>query len=262
MIHPSATIAKNSIIEHGARIGAKVRIGPFCLIQKDVDIGEGTEIASHTVINGHTRIGKHNLIERFCSIGEINQDLKYAGEPTRLVMGDCNHIGQYATLHRGTLQGTGITQIGDNNVFHDKVHIGHDCVVGNSVRFGIHSILAGHVEVDDNVELGAQSAVHQFCILGLGAKILAQSCVVQDIPPFVCVQGNRCKPVGIHEHALILRVEEDILRKIIHSLYQRLYHCAEALEVVREEIARLQQEYPLLGCYEHFFARSVRGIIR
>lgn len=262
MIHPSAVIAKNSIIEAGVNIGANVRIGPFCLIEGNVEIGEGTVIVSHAVINGYTRIGRDNYIDSFCSLGEINQDLKYAGEPTRLDIGHHNRIGQYATFHRGTVQGTGITHIGNDNVFLENVHVGHDCVIGNSVQIGHCGILAGHVEVDDDVKFGAQAAVHQFCILGRGADILPQSCVVQDVPPFFSVEGNRCRPVGINEQALSGYADEQVLLSIIRSLYQRMYHCGEALEVVREEIAQLQKEYPLLHCFEHFFARSVRGVIR
>lgn len=262
MIHPSAVIAKISIIEAGVKIGANVQIGPFCVIEGNVEIGEGTIIVSHSVINGHTRIGRDNYIDSFCSLGEVNQDLKYAGEATRLEIGQGNRIGKYATFHRGTVQGTGVTRIGDNNRFLENVHIGHDCVIGNSVQIDHCGIIAGHVEVDDEVKLGAQAAIHQFCIIGRGADILPQSCVVQDIPPFFAVQGNRCKPVGINEQALSGYADEQVLRSMIRMLYQRMYHCGEALEVVREEIAQLQKEYPLFECFEHFFARSVRGVIR
>lgn len=262
MIHSSAVIASNSIIEKGAVIGARVRIGPFCHIQSHVEIGEGTVILSHAVINGHTRIGRDNVIDSHCSLGEVNQDLKYAGEDTRLEIGHRNAIGQRATFHRGTQQGSGVTLIGDDNVFLEQVHIGHDCLIRDFVRVGLGSCLAGHVEVDDYVDLGHHSAVHQFCIIGRAAKTLALSCVVQDIPPFFCVEGNRARPTGVNQQALAALVEEEPLRQIIINLYQRMYHCGESLESVREEIAQLQREYPLLHCFEHFFARSTRGVIR
>lgn len=262
MIHSSAVIASNSIIEKGAVIGARVRIGPFCHIQSHVEIGEGTVILSHAVINGHTRIGRDNVIDSHCSLGEVNQDLKYAGEDTRLEIGHRNAIGQRATFHRGTQQGSGVTLIGDDNVFLEQVHIGHDCLIRDFVRVGLGSCLAGHVAVDDYVDLGHHSAVHQFCIIGRAAKTLALSCVVQDIPPFFCVEGNRARPTGVNQQALAALVEEEPLRQIIINLYQRMYHCGESLESVREEIAQLQREYPLLHCFEHFFARSTRGVIR
>lgn len=262
MIHTSADIARNSIIEKGAIIGPHVRIGPYCYIQANVEIGEGTVVLSHAVINGHTRIGRDNVIDSYCSLGEINQDLKYRGEATRLEIGHRNHIGQKATLHRGTTQGSGTTIIGDDNILMGQVHVGHDCVIGNFVHLGFGAVLAGHVEVDDYVHLGNQSAVHQYCILGKAAKILALSCVVQDIPPFFCVAGNRCRPVGINEQALAMLVETPDLQQIIINLYQRLYHCGESLETVREEILPLQRDYPLLECFESFFSRSTRGISR
>ncbi|WP_369790379.1 acyl-ACP--UDP-N-acetylglucosamine O-acyltransferase [Rouxiella sp. WC2420] len=262
MIHSSAVIARNSIIEKGAIIGANVRVGPFCYIQSNVEIGEGTVILSHAVINGHTRIGRENIIDSYCSLGEINQDLKYAGEATRLEIGHRNRIGGNATFHRGTVQGTGVTKIGDDNVFMEQIHLGHDCAVGNFTHFGLGAVLAGHVEIDDYVQLEQQAAVHQFCIIGTAAKILALSCVVQDIPPFFCVEGNRCRPIGINEQALARLVDQAPLRQIILNLYHRMYYCGEALETVREEIVELQREYPLLQCFEHFFARSKRGVIR
>ncbi|KAB7897272.1 acyl-ACP--UDP-N-acetylglucosamine O-acyltransferase [Rouxiella sp. S1S-2] len=262
MIHSSAVIAGNSIIEKGAIIGANVRIGPFCHIQSNVEIGEGTIVLSHGVINGHTRIGRDNFIDRFCSLGEINQDLKYRNEPTRLEIGHRNQIGQKATFHRGTVQGSGVTTIGDDNIFLNQVHIGHDCVVGNAVEIGLGGVLAGHVEVDNQVCLGKLAAVHQFCILGRACEVLAGSCVVQDVPPFVLAEGNRCRPIEVNEAALLRWVEDPHLRLIIRQLYQRMYHCAEPIEDVREEIAHQQQEYSMLVCFEHFFARSKRGIIR
>lgn len=262
MIHSSAVIASSSIIEKGAVIGARVRIGPYCHIQSHVEIGEGTVILSHAVINGHTRIGRDNVIDSYCSLGEINQDLKYAGEDTRLEIGHRNAIGQRATFHRGTRQGSGVTIIGDDNIFLQQVHIGHDCVIGDFVRAGLGNCLAGHVEVDDYVDLGPRTAVHQYCIIGRAAKTLALSCVVQDIPPFFSVEGNRARPAGVNLQALTESIEEEPLRLIILNLYQRMYHCGESLESVQEEIAQLQQRYPLLQCYEHFFARSRRGVIR
>ena len=131
MISPSALIADNSLIAPGAMIGAHVRIGPFCVISAGVEIGEGTTVASHSVINGLTRIGRNNVFGSFSSIGEAGQDLKYADEPTSLIIGDRNRIGHYATLHRGTVQGRQRTVIGNDNHLRDNVHVAHDCVIGN-----------------------------------------------------------------------------------------------------------------------------------
>ncbi|MCC3704430.1 acyl-ACP--UDP-N-acetylglucosamine O-acyltransferase [Rouxiella badensis] len=262
MIHSSAIVARNSIIEKGARIGANVRIGPFCHIQANVEIGEGTVVLSHAVINGHTRIGCDNLIDRYSSLGEINQDLKYAGEPTRLEIGDRNRIGQRATFHRGTVQGTGVTQIGNDNVFMNQVHIGHDCVVGSFVHLALGAALAGHVELDDFGQVDEHSAVHQFCILGYASQVLAHSCVVQDVPPFTRVQGNRCKALSVNEDALTSQFEDEHLRQVIRVLYYQLYHGGDALNEVKAALLLMQKEYPHLSCFERFFARSTRGIVR
>ena len=116
MIHPSAKIHPTAIIEEGAKIAENVQIGPFTLIGKDVEIGKGTVVHSHVVINGITKIGEDNEIYQFASIGEVNQDLKYKGEPTRVEIGNRNRIRESVTIHRGTVQGTGVTKIGDDNL--------------------------------------------------------------------------------------------------------------------------------------------------
>lgn len=138
MIDKTARIHPSSIIEDGAVIGANVTIGPFCCIGADVEIGEGTEIKSHVVINGHTKIGRDNQIFQFASIGEINQDLKYNGEPTRVEIGDRNRIRESVTIHRGTAQDTGVTRIGNDNLLMINAHVAHDCVIGN------HCIIANN----------------------------------------------------------------------------------------------------------------------
>ena len=131
MIDKTAYVHPSSIVEDGAVIGANVRIGPFCYIGANVEIGEGTELKSHVVVNGHTKIGRDNVIFQFASIGEINQDLKYQGEPTRVEIGDRNRIRESVTIHRGTTQGGDLTKIGNDNLLMVNVHIAHDCIIGN-----------------------------------------------------------------------------------------------------------------------------------
>ncbi|MDU3078036.1 MAG: acyl-ACP--UDP-N-acetylglucosamine O-acyltransferase, partial [Mixta calida] len=149
MIDATAVIHPSSIIEEGAVIGARVHIGPFCYIGANVEIGEGTVLKSHVVVNGHTRIGKDNIITQFASIGEVNQDLKYAGEPTRVEIGDRNSIRESVTIHRGTVQGGGVTRIGSDNLLMVNAHIAHDCIIGNRCIFANNATLGGHVTVDD-----------------------------------------------------------------------------------------------------------------
>jgi len=262
LISSSATIAASSIIESGVVIGPHVVVGPFCFISAGVRIGEGSVIASHVVINGDTCIGKENHIGMGSSIGEISQDLKYAGEPARLEIGDGNQIGRHSTLHRGTAQGGGVTRLGNQNVFQAGVHIGHDCQVGNHTTMGDHSGLAGHVTLGDFSQLGALCAVHQFCIIGTGSRLLDNTCVVQDVPPYVTASGNRAVPQGINERALALASADAAQQTVIRHLYDLLYHQQAAVEIVKLEIERLSLEYPLLCHFNDFFTRSTRGIIR
>lgn len=144
MIHETAQIHPSAVIEEGVTIGANVKIGPFSYIGSDVEIGEGTEIYSHVVVKGPTVIGKENKIFQFASIGEACQDLKYKGEPTKLIIGDRNIIRESVTMHRGTTQDQGITQVGSDNLFMINVHVAHDCVVGNRCILANNATLAGH----------------------------------------------------------------------------------------------------------------------
>jgi len=153
-IDKSAVIHPSSIIEDGAVIHANVKIGPFCYIGKNVEIGEGTELKSHIVINGHTKIGRDNQIYQFASIGEVNQDLKYRGEPTRTEIGDRNRIRESVTIHRGTIQGDEVTRVGDDNLLMINAHIAHDCQIGDRCILANNATLAGHVELDDFVIIG------------------------------------------------------------------------------------------------------------
>lgn len=259
-ISPSARIASSSLIEPGANIGARVTIGPFCIIAAGVEIGDDTTIASHVSINGLTHIGCDNSIGQFSIIGESNQDLKYNGEPTEVVIGDRNRIGKNATIHRGTIQGRRITTIGNDNLFLNNVHIGHDCIIGNTTIIGDNSGLAGHVELHDFAQIGYMCAVHQFCLLGAYAHIASQSGVVQDVPPFVSASGNHATPTGLNEPAF--QSMDSHQRQMIHTLYSMLYHNALTIEVVKREMQRLNVPYSLLRLFNTFFSRSTRGIIR
>ena len=197
MIHPAA------IVDSAARIGANVEIGPYSIIGPDVEIGDDTEIGPHVVIKGHTRIGRENRIFQFCSLGEMPQDKKYAGEPTRLEIGDRNTIREFCTFNLGTVQGGGVTSVGDDNWIMAYVHIAHDCHrVANKTIFANGASLAGHVTVDDLVIFGGFTGVHQFCRIGAHVITAASSLVLQDVPPYLMVAGNSAQPYGIHVEGL------------------------------------------------------------
>lgn len=255
-IHPSA------IVEEGAVIGAGAHIGPFCYVGSQVEIGEGTVLKSHVVVNGITRIGRENQIYQFASIGEVNQDLKYAGEPTRVEIGDRNSIRESVTIHRGTVQGHGVTKVGSGNLLMVNVHVAHDCVVGDSCILANNATLAGHVEIDDHAIIGGMTAIHQFCIIGAHVMVGGCSGVAQDVPPFVIAQGNHATPFGINAVGLKRRGFDKDEMQAIRTAYKIIYRSEKTLEEAKAELAELVKQQPVVQQYLDFFSRSTRGIIR
>ncbi|WP_230351325.1 acyl-ACP--UDP-N-acetylglucosamine O-acyltransferase [Lelliottia sp. WAP21] len=256
----TAKIAKGCIIQPGAVLGENVRIGPFCIISENVVIGKDTVIGPHSVINGLTTIGCENYIGSFSTLGEINQDLKYKDESTKLIIGDRNKFGNNITVHRGTVQGRNSTTIGHDNFFMSNVHIGHDCVVGNRTVIGVNSGLAGHVQLGDGVILGVMCAIHQFCILGAFAKIADQSGVVQDVPPFIFARGNHAVAIEIDTHSIGIENETD--RELLSIFYSMLYHQALPLQTVKEYIEKLTSNSSIVNYFNWFLMNSSRGIVR
>lgn len=262
MIHESAQIHPSAIVEEGAVIGANVKIGPFCFVDAKVTIGEGTELLSHVVVKGPTEIGKDNRIFQFASIGEECQDLKYKGEDTKLIIGDRNTIRESVTMHRGTVQDKGITQVGSDNLFMINTHIAHDCTVGNRCIFANNATLAGHVTVSDFAIVGGMSAIHQFCHIGEHCMLGGGSIVVQDVPPFVMAQGNHCVPFGINVEGLKRRGFEKPEIHAIRRAYKALYRSGLSLADAKSQIEEDAENYPSVAKFLEFLNQSERGIIR
>lgn len=261
-IDKSAVIHPSSIIEDGAIIHANVKIGPFCYIGANVEIGSGTELKSHIVINGHTKLGQDNKIYQFASIGEDNQDLKYQGEPTQTIIGDRNRIRESVTIHRGTIQGSSVTRIGNDNLLMINAHIAHDCQVGDHCILANNATLGGHVQLDNYVIIGGMTAVHQFCVIGSHAMIGGCSGVAQDVPPYLIAQGNHATPFGVNLVGLKRRgFSKDALQAINNS-YKLLYRNGLSLEEAKNSISEIAQSHPEANQFLNFFARSTRGIIR
>ncbi|MDP5240521.1 acyl-ACP--UDP-N-acetylglucosamine O-acyltransferase [Uliginosibacterium sp. 31-16] len=256
MIHPAA------IIHPGAKIAADVEIGPFCVIGEHVEIGEGTVVASHCVIKGHTRIGRENRIFQFASIGEVPQDKKYAGEPTRLEIGDRNTIREYCNFNIGTAQDAGVTRIGNDNWFMASVHIGHDCQVGNNTIMANNVTLGGHIHVGDFAILGGMAAFHQFCIIGAHCMVGGGSIVTQDIPPYLICNGNPCTPHGINSEGLKRRGFSSEAIMAIKRAYKAIYRQNLTLDEAKAAIKEALAVTPELQLFLDFFAASKRGIIR
>lgn len=256
IIHPS------SIVEQGAIIHSNVKIGPFCYIGADVEIGEGTVLKSHVVINGKTKIGKNNTVYQFSSIGEVNQDLKYANEPTLTEIGDSNIIHECVTIHRATVQGGGLTKIGSHNLFMASSHVAHDCFVGDHCILANNATLAGHVTLGDYVILGGLSAIHQFCSIGSSVMIGGCSAVVKDVPPYLIIQGNHAKPHGINKEGLKRRGFSQEAIKVIMDCYKLIYRNGLVFEEAKAKIEEIAEHHKEALLFIEFFKKSTRGIIR
>ncbi len=214
-IHASANIHPSAIVEDGATIGPNCEIGAFSHVGSDVTLGSGCILKSHTVVAGWTNIGDDTMIYPFASVGHAPQDLKYAGERTKLEIGAKNRIREGVTLNPGTAGGGGVTKIGDNNLLMVNAHIGHDCILGSGIVVANGVSLGGHVIVEDNVIMGGHSAIHQFCRIGTGAMLAGFAAVAEDVIPFGMVHGNRADLTGLNLVGLKRRGYE---KADIHSL--------------------------------------------
>ncbi|MGE0355315.1 MAG: acyl-ACP--UDP-N-acetylglucosamine O-acyltransferase [Burkholderiales bacterium] len=255
-IHPTA------LVDPRARLGAGVAVGPYTVIGGEVEVGEGTTIGSHCVLTGRTTIGRDNRIFHFCSIGEANQDKKYAGEPTRLSIGDRNTIREYCSLHRGTVQDGGLTAVGSDNWIMAYCHIAHDCRVGDHTVFANNATLAGHVWVGDHAVLGGFTGVHQFVRIGAHVMAGVSSVVLQDIPPYVTVAGHPCAPHGINAEGLRRRGFTPAALAALKRAYKTLYKSGLSLAEARQALERQATEAPEVRAIVDFLATSTRGIVR
>lgn len=256
MIHPTA------IVSPRARIAAGVEIGPYSIIGDDVEIGAGTIIRSHVVINGPTVIGRDNRIYQFASVGDDPQDKKYAGEPTRLSIGDRNTIREYCTLSRGTAQGSGETVLGDDNWLMAYVHIAHDCHVGSNVIMANNATLAGHVDIGDWVIMAGFSGAHQFCRVGAHAFLGMYSGVARDVPAYTMVAGNPGVPRGINSEGLKRRGFDAGQIRNIKEAYRLVYRKGMKLE---DAVSRIEAEVsakPELALFLDSLHASNRGLLR
>jgi len=256
-------IDPRAAIDPSARLAADVTVGPFSVIGADVEIGQGTWIGPHVVIQGPTRIGRDNRIYQFSSLGEIPQDKKYGGEPTRLEIGDRNTIREFVTINRGTVQDAGMTRLGDDNWIMAYVHIAHDCVVGNRTIFANGASLAGHVHVEDDVVLGGFALIYQFTRLGMHSFCGFACGVNHDVPPYVTVAGYRAEPHGINAEGLRRRDFSDEEIQAIRRAYKAIYRANLRLEEAIEKVREMTVEFPRLQILADFLAAPSRnGIVR
>lgn len=256
MIHPTA------IVHSGAKLAQDVEIGPYAVIGEHVEIGSGTAIGSHTVITGYTRIGRSNRIFQHCVLGEAPQDKKYAGEPTRLEIGDGNMIREFCTFNTGTAQDDGVTRMGNDNWVMAYVHLAHDVQIGNNATLANNAQFAGHVVVEDYAVIGGLTGVHQFCRVGAHAMVGAASLVLADVPPYVMAIGNTCEPHGINSEGLRRRGFSAETIGTIRRAYKTLYKSGLSLEEAKQALRGQVADCPELAILVEFLDSSKRSIIR
>jgi UDP-N-acetylglucosamine acyltransferase len=255
LIHPTALVDKT------VELGDGVTVGPYSIIQGRVVIGHDTHIGPHAVIKDLTTIGNKCEIFQFAVIGEIPQDLKFQGEESHLIMGDGNTIREFATLHRGTAGGGGVTRIGHGNLFMAYTHVAHDCQVGHGVIMSNAATLGGHIVVEDYAILGGLSAVHQYCHIGRHAFVGGCSAVHRDVPPYAMAVGNRAKLVGLNLVGLKRHGFTDATLQPLKRAYELLF-LSELNQ--KEAVTRIKEELPLTPEIQHlltFLETSERGLL-
>lgn len=255
-------ISDKAIIDPSAKIASDVKIGPFSVIGKNVEIAEGTEVSSHAVIKGPCKIGKNNKIYQFSSIGEDCQDKKYEGEDTILIIGDNNSFREGCTIHRGTVQGGGKTVIGNNNLFMAYTHVAHDCILGNNIIFSNNASVAGHVIVHDNATLGGMVGVHQFCSIGEHSFLAGGSIIFKDVLPYVMVHGYPAKVNGLNQVGL---ERKGFSKDLLYALKQSYKIIFRQNNITKDAVKLLEpmaDKFPEINKLINFLQESTRGIIR
>jgi len=256
MIHPTA------IVHPGAKLAPDVSVGAYSIIGEQVEIGPGSSIGSHVVLEGRTTLGARNRIYPFASIGGAPQDKKYADEDTTVVIGDGNTIREYVTINRGTVQDAASTRIGDDNWIMAYVHVAHDCQIGSHTIFANLAQLAGHVHVGDWAILGGMTGVHQFVRIGEHSFTGVGTRLLMDLPPYVMVSGEAAKPYGINGEGLRRRGFTPEAISGIKQAYRTLFRSGLRLEDAKRELASQAAQCPEVRPMVEFLALSERGIVR
>jgi UDP-N-acetylglucosamine acyltransferase len=259
-IHPTAIVAKGAVIPESCTVG------PYCTVGEDVVLGERCELVSHVVLDGHLTMGNENRVFSFACLGIAPQDLKYKGEPTRLVIGDKNDIREYVTVSRGTSGGGGVTRIGSDCLIMAYTHIGHDSIIGNGCILANAATLAGHVTIEDYATVGALNPVHQFCTIGRYAYVGGGTTITQDVLPYslTSIERNN-RAYGINKVGLERKgfTPEELkqLRAAYKLLQSSKLNTSDALSAIREKVS--SGEFGEKVAYlADFIARSERGVIK
>jgi len=257
-------IHSSSIIHPSSKIDESVEIGPFCIIGEDVEIKKGSKLLSHVVLKGPTTIGENNTIFQFATVGDDTPDKKYKGEKTKLIVGDNNIFREGVTVHRGTIQDQGITQIGSNNLFMAYSHVAHDCTVGDNNVFANLAGIAGHVSIGNNVNVGAITTVHQFCKMGDFSFAGMNTSITMDVPAFVKVASDPARVIGLNSVGMkrndISEESISLMKKAYKLLYRKNLKIEEAIKKIKELHSESNNAY--LETFISSIEMSERGILR
>jgi UDP-N-acetylglucosamine acyltransferase len=257
------TIHPSSQVHPEAKIHPTVEIGPWCVVGAHVELGKGTKLVSHVVMDGWTKVGEDNVLFPFSNIGGVPQDLKYKGEPTRLEIGNRNQIREGVTLNLGTVQGGGVTKIGDDNLIMAYVHVGHDSIIGNHCILVNYVGLAGHVILEDYVTLGGMTGVSQFVRVGSHSYIGGQSGLERDVPPYCIAFGSR--PTSIKGANIVGLRRRGFTAEIISKINDAIKLWARP-DVQKEQcLLELESQYgdvPEIRSFTSFIRGSDAGVVR
>ena len=259
----SANVHSTAIVNPLAKVHPSCRIGPYCVIGAQAELGEDCHLLSHVAIEGPSKIGVGNIFFPFASVGMAPQDLTYAGEPTRLEIGDHNQIREFVTISRGTVKGGGVTRVGNDTLIMAYAHVAHDCVIGDRVILANAATLGGHVTVDDWAVVGALCPVHQFVRIGAHAYIGGGTTITRDVLPFSKTAAARdTHAYGLNAVGLERRgFSKERIRKIHHAykvLLASKLNTSQALEKLQSEPDRGEDVELLI----RFIKQSERGVIK
>jgi UDP-N-acetylglucosamine acyltransferase len=253
-VHPTA------LVESGAELDGDVQIGPYAIVGANVRIGAGSTVGSHTVLEGCVDIGPGCRIGSHVLIGGAPQDVKYRGEPTRVLIGEDSIVREFASVHRASVGGTGVTRIGPHAYIMAYVHVAHDCQLGEHVIMANQASLAGHVEIGRHALIGGMTGVHQFVRIGEHAFVGACSAVLQDIPPYVKAQGNRAKPFGLNVVGLRRSGFSTEALRALKEAYRIVYASDLNTSQALAELEAVGNLPPEVQPFIDFIKRSQRGI--
>lgn len=254
-------ISSNAIVSPQAILGEGVEIGPFCIIGPHVKIGKNTKLISGVLVDGHAEIGENNIIHHGAIIGTEPQDLKYKGDPTKVIIGNNNTIREYATINRSARMDEDTT-LGDGCLLMAYSHIAHNCHVGNRVILANSVNLAGHVIIKDNVTVGGLTAIHQFVQIGRFAFVGGASGVKKDLPPFTRGEGMPYRVAGLNTVGLARNGFAPEIIAALKRIYKWFYHSKMNFAQALEAIADLGPLSPAEEEFVDFVRDSKRGISR